>query len=151
MENPEAAFGKPDFRLGRLFLWVQGFENEEAVEAANVHDANWLRVAAFYAAKGSRVLVSGGHLLTFELEKWLAELRKLEEEREGTAVLEPLEPNLRVELSADSLGHLALQVDLSPDPATQEHRFREELDPSVLAGRIRELEEICQKYPSRNP
>ncbi|HEX2645321.1 MAG TPA: hypothetical protein VHU81_20150 [Thermoanaerobaculia bacterium] len=151
MENPEAAFGKPDFRLGRLFLWVQGFENDEAPQADNVHDANWLRIAAFYASKGSRVLVSGGHLLTFELEKWLGELRQVQDEMEGTAILEPLEPNLRVELTADSLGHLALQVEISPDPGSQEHLFREELDPSILPGRIRELEEICRKYPARNP
>jgi hypothetical protein len=148
VDNPENVLGKPDFRIGRLALWVQGWEREEA---ANVHDANWLRITAWYAAKGARVLLSGGSLMTFDLEKWLEQLGGLELRRGGTAVLAPIEPHLRVELTAESLGHLALEVEITPDPATQEHRFREELDPSILPERIRELAEICRKFPVRNP
>lgn len=148
MDNPESVLGKPDFRIGRLALWVQGWEREEA---ANVHDANWLRITAWYTSKGSRVLLSGGSLMTFDLEKWLEQMRALELERDGAALLDPIEPHLRVELAADSLGHLALEVEITPDPATQEHRFREELDPSILPARIRELAEVCRKFPVRNP
>lgn len=148
MDNPESVLGRPDFRIGRLALWVQGWEREQA---ANVHDANWLRITAWYAAKGARILLSGGSLMTFDLDKWLEQLRSLEREHSGTALLAPIEPHLRVELTADSLGHLALEVEITPDPATQEHRFREELDPSILPERIRELAEICRKFPVRNP
>lgn len=148
MDNPESVLGKPDFRIGRLALWVQGWEREEA---ANVHDANWLRITAWYAAKGARVLLSGGSLMTFDLEKWLEQLGGLELRRSGTAILAPIEPHLRVELTAESLGHLALEVEITPDPASQDHRFREQLDPSILPERIRELAEICRKFPVRNP
>jgi hypothetical protein len=148
VDNPESVLGKPDFRIGRLALWVQGWEREEA---ANVHDANWLRFTAWYTSKGSRVLLSGGALMTFDLEKWLEQMRALELERDGAAILAPIEPHLRVELTADSLGHLDLEVEITPDPATQEHRFREELDPSILPARLRELAEICRRFPVRNP
>ena len=57
---------------------------------------------------------------------------------------------LRVSLeTADRLGHIRAQVDITPDNLTQSHRFEFEIDQSYLPNIIEKCAAIVQKYPIR--
>jgi len=80
---------------------------------------------------------------------WLAELEELNHSLTGSASLVPLEPELSVTLTADDLGHISMEVEITPDNVTQEHTFRSELDQSYLEPLIESCRKIVNDYPVR--
>ena len=80
---------------------------------------------------------------------WLAELEDLNRSVTGEANLVPLEPGLSVKLTVDALGHISMEVDITPDNMTQEHTFRFELDQSYLEPVIESCRKIVNDYPVR--
>ena len=63
-----------------------------------------------------------------------------------SAALDPLEPELKVSLEiADSLGHVRVQVEITPDHLAQAHRFEFEVDQSYLPGIIQENSAMLKK------
>jgi hypothetical protein len=67
-----------------------------------------------------------------------------------SAVLGPLEPELRILLDAvDSLGHIRVLVEITPDHLEQAHRFEFVIDQSYLPDIIRQCAGIVQEYPIR--
>jgi hypothetical protein len=141
-----ASLGAPELKLGCLSLWVHGWESENAED---FYGANWLRVTAHCGAEGASATVSGSLLLAADLERWLQEIEKLYETLSGSAVLEPPEPNLVVRLSAGSLGSVTGEVEITPDPLTQAHLFRFELDPSFLPSIASQLRTLLARWPVR--
>jgi hypothetical protein len=138
--------GNSDLTLGPLVLWVHGYENDRA---DNFYDANWLRVTAHCGAQGASVEVSGSILLTSELQAWCEDLRELHRTMTGTAVLEPMEPNLAVRLKGEALGRLSGEIEISPDPVLQAHRFSFEMDQSYLPQIVSEMGVLLTRWPIR--
>ncbi len=67
----------------------------------------------------------------------------------GTAELAPVEPNLHIKFEMDKLGHIAMQINITPEYMTQDHEFREQIDQSYLPGLIRQIKTVLQNYPIR--
>ncbi|MBW3570407.1 MAG: hypothetical protein KY467_04815 [Gemmatimonadetes bacterium] len=120
--------GAPDLALGGFQLWVHG----PWTLGADPYD-DWLRVTAHCGGEGASVWASGEILRRSELARWLDEVAMLYQTLAGTARLDPIEPNLCAELTpAGRAGHLRMRVEITPNAATQRHRFEFELDQSFL-------------------
>jgi hypothetical protein len=61
--------------------------------------------------------------------------------------MSPLEPNLVVSLTGNSRGGLRIDVRITPDSTTQEHRFFFDADLAYLAGPIAQCREILRRFP----
>jgi hypothetical protein len=67
-----------------------------------------------------------------------------------SAALDSLEPELKVALeAADRVGHIRVQVDITPDHLSQSHRLLFEIDQSYLQGAVKQCAAVVQKYPIR--
>jgi len=53
-------------------------------------------------------------------------------------------------MQATSLGHLDLEVDITPDHLNETHQFRIEIDQSYLSDLIAHLHEILGRFPLKN-
>jgi len=57
---------------------------------------------------------------------------------------------LGVRLHATSLGHLDLEIDITPDHLNETHQFRVEIDQSYLSDLIANLHQILGRFPLKN-
>ena len=133
----------PDVAIGPLKIWIHG---RQFAEKTDYWDGNWLRASAHCASSGATVEASGSFLRTDELERWLQQIEALHRSLQGTAALEPLEPELRITLTGDGLGHISAVVELTPDQLRQEHTFRFELDQSYLPPLALQLRTVLQHH-----
>jgi hypothetical protein len=136
----------PDFKLAGLSLWVDGrqFENAE-----DYWDGNWLNIRAEVEAHHARVKAQGSFLRIDEFQGFRDELATLYRELKGVAKLEPLEPDLSIEVTAQARGVIVAEIRLTPDHLTQSHRFEFEIDQSYLPAVIREIDQLLDKFPVR--
>ena len=81
---------------------------------------------------GADVWTTGSILHVPDIVRWLADLEQLNRSLSGEANLVPLEPELRVKLAATQLGHILMEVEITPDNVTRQHTFSFELDQSYL-------------------
>jgi hypothetical protein len=65
----------------------------------------------------------------------------------GAASLSGLESNLKLTLTADRLGHIRSEVVITPDPATESHRFETGFDQTFLPGLIASCDAIMERFP----
>jgi hypothetical protein len=65
----------------------------------------------------------------------------------GEANLDCLEPQLSVSLKAKSLGHITLEVSITPNHLTQKHWFQFEIDQSYLPALVRQCRSLLGAYP----
>ncbi|MCB7129770.1 MAG: hypothetical protein J3T61_09565 [Candidatus Brocadiales bacterium] len=113
-------------------------------------DGNWLRVTAHCGSSGASVFVGGSILQVTDILFWGQQSALLLEGKADKAALDTLEPELSAVIdSPDSLGHLRLRVEITPDHIQQEHVFDFEIDQSYLPGLIRQCEQIEREYPVR--
>ncbi len=139
--------GEPDVRIAALSIWVHG---RESPDATDYWDANWLRATAQCAEGGASVRVGGAILHLSELEGLREGCRRLHDTLEGRAELSCMEPYLAVTIAPeDSLGHLSVEVRITPDNLTQQHTFRVATDQSFLPEIVRSLEGLAERYPLR--
>ncbi len=137
--------GDPSVRLGPLCLWVHG--RQFAPDTAHAEDRDWLVVTAHCGADGSEVTATGPFLLAGEVATWRAGVAALSAGAAREADLLPLEPYLAVRLRARSLGHLDLEIDITPEPLTQRHHYSLEIDQTYLPLLRRDLDAVLRDYP----
>jgi hypothetical protein len=65
----------------------------------------------------------------------------------SSAETTPLEPNLAVRLTRDARGGLRIDVRITPDHMTQEHRFYFNADLTYLPEPIKQCRGILQLFP----
>jgi hypothetical protein len=65
----------------------------------------------------------------------------------GEANLDCIEPELSVRLRAETPGHISMEVAITPDQLTQQHRLQFEVDQSYLAEMIDGSRRLLAKYP----
>ena len=140
--------GEPSLKVAGLQIWIHGREFPEATDA---DDGNWLRVTVYCGASGASVYVAGPILQIGDILRWGQQAAQLLEKKADKAALDPLEPELSVLIdSLDSMGHLRLRVEITPDHLQQKHAFEFEIDQSYLPGLIKQCEQAGREYPVRS-
>lgn len=138
--------GEPDLRVGGLSLWIQGRADEDSTD---YWDGNWLRVTAFCRYPGAWTSTDGTILHLREVTGLLTGCERVYETLTGSAALDCLEPNLKVEINSTGGGHFAVRISITPDQMTQTHSYADELDQTFLPLIIAACRCILAKYPVR--
>ena len=133
----------PSLVLGGLSLWVLDKAFPESVEW---YEGSWLQVRAECSAPGATVTANGPLLTTEDIGRLLAGMEAMQRGA-NSAGMSPLEPNLAVSLTGSSRGRLRIDVRITPDSMTQEHRFFFDADVAYLAGPIEQCREILRRFP----
>lgn len=145
--SKHANLGDPDLKIAGFQLWVLG---RQYPDSEAFHDGNWLMVTAHCGAGGASVWTDGPIVLVQDLAKFIAECEAMRQAKAYSATLEPCEPELNLTLEGtDGLGHVRLQVEITPDHLSQAHRFEFEIDLSTLQGIIEQCSKILQRYAIR--
>ena len=137
--------GEPDISFSGFQLWTHGREPGDVREYWE--DGNWLVATAHCGAPGADVWAQGSILQLRDLVWWLKQLEDMSRTMSGKAELAPGEPNLYIKFEMDKLGHVAVQIDITPENMSQDHEFREEIDQSYLPGLTRQVRTVLEKYP----
>ena len=133
--------------ISGLRIWVH---KRQFPDSTDQWDGNWLDVTVRVRHLRALVWASGAILTTMDLATWRDGCSKLHKGEVDSAMLSPLEPELEVAIRrVDSVGHLELRIDITPDHLSQDHAFRIEVDQSYLPGLIRELDAILVEFPVR--
>jgi hypothetical protein len=135
----------PSLVLGGLRVWVLEKAFPETVEW---FEGTWLQVRAECAAPGASVTVRGPLLTAEDLGRLLAGMEAMQRGEVRAVELSPLEPNLVVGLTGNSKGRLRIDVRLTPDSMTQEHRFFFDADLAYLGGPIAQCQEVLRRFPA---
>jgi hypothetical protein len=135
-----------DLSLAGLSIWVHGWQYPSIDE---YWDANWLYCTARCIASGAHVEVTDSFLHVPELVSWLGQCESLHRTLSGQTALEPMEPTVRVVISTQSLGHMQVHVELTPDNLHQKHWFEYDADQSHIGQLVAQLRALLQKFPIR--
>ena len=135
---------EPHLRLGGLSIWVDG---RQYPDVSDYHDCNWLNVRARMDAPGATVRCQGAILMTGDIERFRFELERIGATLAGEAALSSYEPDLKATLKVQSLGHIQLEVEITPDHLNQFHRFTMDLDQSYLPPLIDACDRILEEFP----
>jgi len=123
--NTIESLGPPDLRLHGLQIWVHG---RQFREQQDYWDGNWLRVTAYCGGSGASVFSTGPIIHLSELQRWCAEIENLSKTLSGEATLACIEPAIGVGLKVGSLGHITMDVSITPDQMNQRHWFQFGID-----------------------
>lgn len=135
----------PSLILGGLSVWVLDKAFPESVEW---YDGSWLQVRAECTASGASVTANGPLLTSEDIGRLLAGMEAMHRQGASSAGMSPLEPNLAIGLTGSSKGRLRIDVRITPDSMTQEHRFFFDTDVAYLAGPIEQCREILRRFPA---
>jgi hypothetical protein len=129
-----------------LAIWVHG---RQFPDSYDFWDGNWLRGTVHCGGGGSSVDVSGSILHLTELDQWCVSTKALYDTSGGEAKLECMEPALSIDLMPDSLGHIRMNVSITPNHVLQRHEFAFTIDPTSLSALIVQLKTVLKTYPLR--
>jgi len=137
--------GQPDLKFGDFELWVH---RRQFPEAADFDDGNWLLVTVHCVSSGASVWANGAFLMVVDIIRFGEECKRLLNGETSTASLDPLEPELSLKIdSIDRLGHLMVEVKITPDHRRESHTMAFEIDQSYLSGIIAQCAVIAHAYP----
>lgn len=146
MNDYLSEFGEPDINLAGLKLWVHGYQFPYSEDR---WDGNWLNATAICSEGGASVLVRGNFIRTDEIAEWLSAVEKLEVDLASEAKLSCMEPNLAVTLKGSPLGAIEMDVRITPDQVTQDHKFIFTIDQSYLKSLSTQCSLLLGVYPLR--
>jgi len=138
--------GKPHVKLAGLKLWVHSYQYPNA---DHYDDANWLNATAICSEKGATVRVTEAFIRTPEIFSWQRAVEEMAANLIGEARLECLEPEIAVTLKGSALGVVEMQVEITPDRLTQEHRFTFAIDQSYLGLLSSQCAILFNAFPIR--
>ena len=142
------SLGEPDLVIAGLRIWVHG---RQFPQSADYWDGNWLRVTAYCMYPQSIVRAHGAIIHLGEIVGLLNECENLYKTLNGQACLRCIEPNLGVELTAESGGHINVRLTITPDQLTESHNFTDGIDQTYLLPIISACQAILTKFPVREP
>jgi hypothetical protein len=134
----------PDIEIAGLKIWVH---KRQFPDVEDYWDGNWLDISACCRATQSEVWATGSILHASELESWLIQLRKFSQTLKESAALKTMEPYISVKLTANQLGHVQVNVSITPDHLTQQHEYEFDIDQTYLNPLISGIENVLSKYP----
>jgi len=135
---------EPDLKLGGFSLWVFG---RQFPDANDYWDGNWLNVRARAEAPGASVEAQGAIVHTSELAGSVEQLESLHTNLVGEAALRCMEPNLQIVVRGDALGHVEIQIMITPNHITQTHRIKFDLDQTYLGPFINACKSVLSRWP----
>mgnify|MGYP001062776523 CR=1 FL=1 len=130
--------------LGDFSLWVYGRSYPDSID---FWDGNWLQCKAQVKVNGASVEVVGTFLRNDELMDFMRGLSRMHDEVAGTAELHCIEPNLGMALATDALGHISVEVSITPDHMAQSHHFSFAVDQTFLPPLIKSCERVLDRFP----
>ena len=136
----------PSLKLEGISIWIDGRERPDAHDFS---DANWLDARVLVEAPGASVELRHTSIRIDELAAFDAELQALYRDLKGTATLACLEAPLSIRLLGDRRGHIRIEVDLTPDVASQRHWFEFSSDQSYLPRLLTGLRRVLETYEMR--
>jgi hypothetical protein len=142
------SLGEPDLAIAGLRVWIHG---RQFPQSADYWDGNWLRVTAYCIYPHSIVRAHGAIIHLGEIVGLLRECEHLYQTLQGQASLRCIEPNLGVELTAETGGHITVQLTITPDQMTESHNFTDSIDQTYLPPIITACQAILAKFPVREP
>lgn len=143
-----AQLGEPHLVISGLRVWIHGRQFPDALDC---WDGNWLRVTAYCVYPDSMVRAHGTIIHLGEVFGLLRECERLYQTLQGRAVLRCIEPNLTVELLAETGGRIRAKVSITPDHMVESHSFEEEIDQTYIPPIICSCQEILIQFPIREP
>ena len=136
--------GAPDITLEGLQIWIHG---RQFPKATDYWDGNWLNVTAHCGDAGASVWANGPIVHLGEISRWHSELEPLQSTLKGEAKLDCMEPALHVSLKSTTLGHITMEVSITPNHMSQRHWFQFEIDQSYLLPLLQQCGAVLQRYP----
>jgi hypothetical protein len=118
-------------------------------ESMDYWDGNWLRATAYCTYADSTVRVHGSIIHLGEVVGLLRSCERLYQTLDGRAGLDCIEPSLRVELVAETGGHIRVAISITPDHMSEAHRFTDGFDQTYLPPVIAACKRIIERYPVR--
>ncbi len=97
---------------------------------------------------GARIEVAGPYLRKNELQRFMRACVRLHHDLKGEALLETLEPNLKLAMSGNGRGRFHLTVSITPDHVAQQHSFEDEVDQTDLLAVISSLSAVLENFPT---
>lgn len=67
----------------------------------------------------------------------------------GEAILDCMEPELRIEMKVDKVGHIEIRVELSPAPESEGHWFLFAFDQTYLPPLVTQCRDVLRQFPLR--
>jgi len=144
MNNISENLGESDMKIAGLAICIHG---RQFPDSKDYWDANWLNVTVHCGAQGSSVKASGNIVHLSEIVEFLSSVERVYNGSNDKARLSCIEPNLRINLEKENLGHLRMSIDITPDHLSQKHNFLFEIDQSYMPRLISECKTILKKYP----
>lgn len=140
--------GDADLQIGCLRIWVHG---RQFPDSQDYWDGNWLRATAYCASEDSTVRVHGSIIHLREVVGLLRGCEHLYKTLEGGAGLNCIEPNLDVELTAKTGGHIdiKIKITITPDHMGESHEFLDGFDQTYLPGIMLACKTIIDRFPIR--
>ena len=138
--------GDPDLQIAGLRLWVHG---RQFPQSQDYWDGNWLIVTVHCIYPQSSVRAHGPIVHLGEIYGLLQETEALFKTLQGKAELRCMEPNLGVELLAQTGGHIRVKISITPDQITESHSYTDGIDQTYLRPIITGCKAILAKFPLR--
>lgn len=110
-------------------------------------DRNWIK---------TRVTVKGGvfsgqfaaEFMTTDFEMFKRQLKKLDNDFNGSATFEPLEAQLILKIKGDGLGHFELDCEATPEPHLGHSLFFSIcFDQTQIKKYVKQLDKITKRFP----
>jgi len=144
MSGKIESLGPADLEIAGLRIWVHG---RQFPDSKGYWDGNWLRVTAYCASGSAHVKVHGAIIHLGEIAGLKGGCEVLSQTLAGSAVLDCMEPGLRVELVARTLGHVAVKIQMTPDHMTESHCFKSEMDQTYLPSIVKACRMLLERFP----
>jgi hypothetical protein len=135
---------EPDLKLLGLSIRVDG---RQFPGNSDFYDGTWLNLRVRMEASGATVKCAGPILMTSDFQRFRDQLISMDARSAGEATLAGYEPELKVTLKMERLGHLEGEVEITPDHLSQLHRFTLDLDQSYLRALIASCDAILERFP----
>lgn len=140
--------GEPHLVIAGLRVWIHGRQFPQALD---YWDGNWLRVTAYCVYPDSMVRAHGTIIHLGEVFGLLRECEQLYQTLQGSAALRCIEPNLAVELLAETGGRIRVKLSITPDHMVESHSFEEEIDQTYIPPIIGSCQAILAQFPICEP
>ena len=143
-QRARQGLGEPDLKLAGFVLWIH---SRQFPDAADYWDGNWLTVTAHCGDKGAEAWATGSFIHLPEIHQWITETQVLYDTLSGTAALACMEPELTIQLKAETGGHITMTVEMTADHLTQHHRFEFDIDQSDLPVFLAQGRKVLSQFP----
>ena len=140
-------FDLPDIKIFSLEIWIHG---RQFPDSEDYWDSNWMVYSAKCTDIGSEVFVQNTYFHLNEIKVLLEKLEILYSELKGEIKFDFMEPELSLKFLVDKLGHISLEVNITPDQLNQNHTYSFAIDQSYLPKIINDLKSVLIKYPIKN-